>query len=285
MQIKPFDAGVELRVETDRATYLPGDEIAVRVVLKGRAETRIEEGWVGLVATLRSTYREYRGAGQRRHLARVGGSERAIPDSARFLEARTLWPGSHVERTVALTLPPTAPPTASGAIIAVGWSVRAALDVRRANDPEAETPIIVLAPRSTHADRAGRAVWLNAPAEETLDLAFDLPTRSLRPGDDLSGTLLLTPRREFDREEVSRGQGLIQEKVERAARLALDAPLAAGSTRDVAFTLPVPADACPALETERTAVRWLLRAVLDRPFRRDPVAIAEINVYNGDDAR
>lgn len=292
MAIKPFDAGVDLRVETDQTTYLPGAEIVVRVTLKGRAETRVEQGWVGLVATHRYTYREYQGAGQHRHLARVKASERAILDSARFLDARTLWPGSHVDQTVTLTLPAAAPPTATGAITAVAWTVRAALDVRRANDPEAEAPISVLAPASAHADRAERALWLNLPAEETLDLAFELPTRSLRPGADLAGRLLLTPRRELEtrairvelvrREEVDRGHGLVEEKVARAARLELDAPLVAGSLRDIAFTLPIPADACPALETNRLAVRWLLRAVLDRPFRRDPVAMLELNISNGD---
>ncbi len=292
LPFKPFDAGIDLRLQTDRATYFPGDEIAVRVVLKGRAETRIEQGWVGLVATHRYTYGEYRWSGQSRYLARVRARDRAVADSSRFLDARTLWPGSHVERTIALTLPRTAPPTGTGAITSLAWKVRAVVAVRRSNDPEVETPIIVLAPASAHADRIGRAVWLNAPAEELVQASFELATRSLQPGEEIAGRLQLTPRREIEaravrvelvrREEVSRGEGMVEEEVERSARLPLDGPLAAGADQSFDFTLPVPADACPARELGPSAVRWLLRAVLDRPLRRDPIAVLELNVSHGD---
>lgn len=293
MPTLPFAAGVEIAVESDRALYLPGEVIEARVTIRGRAETRVEEGWLGLVVTHRYTYRERQvsSRGQRRTV-RVCGSEREVAASARFMGERTIWPGDWIEERASLTVPVGAPASGVGAIVAVGWTVRAALDVRRANDPEAEVPVGVLAPRETHADRAERGPWRNDIAEETMAAGFDLATRHVRPGEAVEGRLRLTAaaaamdarglRVELvRREEVSREEGLIEERVVSQAGIALDAPLAAGVEQGFDFAVPVPVDACPGLETGRSAVRWLLRAVVDLPRRRDPVAVVELNVFNG----
>jgi hypothetical protein len=290
MRFNPFAERATLQVQTDCPHYLPGETVRVRVRVETEDDLAVEEGRVELIATNRYTYRDRdRDRDGDRTSRQVTTSEDEVAAVARFLEAGTIAPGA-TEHEAALPLPAAAPPTGTGEIAAVAWKVRAALGVPRANDPDAETPIAVLAPAAAHADRAAR------PAEESdplaFALAFELPPRSVRAGQAIAGTLRLEPREEIElrevrvelvrREEVARGDGNTAETVVETARVEGEARLAGGEARSYPFAVTVTADACPCLQTRRTRVRWLLRAVLNRPLRSDYTAAVDLNVFNAD---
>ena len=57
-----------------------------------------------------------------------------------------------------------------------------------------------------------------------------------------------------------------------------DLSLQSGETRDWSFSLDVGQVSMPSLKTEKSSVRWLVRAVLDRSLRTDPKVEQEIDV-------
>ena len=290
MPFNLFGKKAGLAVQTDRTSYQPGEAMTVLVTVQGEDELDIEEGRVELICTNRYTYRYERTTDEgRRSVEETTASDDKVVTVQRFLEAGTIDPGSVAEHRVTVPLPAGVPASGAGAITAVSWKVRAALNVKRASDPEAEMPITVLAPAAAHADRAQSPPQSDAAL--AADLAFDLPTRSLRPGDSLAGTFRVIPQTEIDaqevrvelvrREEVRRSEGLTRETVAANAAFGGDATLQPGQQREFPFALTVPTDACPTLETEQTSVRWLLRGVVGRRFRGDYTLTAELNVYTG----
>ena len=291
MPFNLFGKKAELEVRTDRTTYRPGEAIGVQVRVRGEDELQIEEGRVELIVTNRYTYRdETRDSDGDRTIRRVTTAGDTVVAVQRFLEAGTIEPGSTAEQTLTILLPAGVPATGTGEITAVAWKVRAALNVKRAGDPDAEFPITILAPAATHADRAARQP--ESDAALAANLAFEVPTRSLRAGTAIEGTFQVTPHDAIDaqevrvelvrREEVRRGEGLTEETVIASAAFGGDARLHPGQAREFPFALAVPPDACPTLDTEYTTVRWLLRGVINRRLRADHTLSQELNVYNVD---
>ena len=117
-----------------------------------------------------------------------------------FLGEGTVPSGSHPEQTLSLRLPRMAPPTGNGSITAVSWLARAALNVKWANDPDAEVPITVLSSedRSTHGARSHPTVDTGG----AVDLEFDLPSRVVHTGSVIAGKLHVVPREEVEAREV-----------------------------------------------------------------------------------
>ena len=62
------------------------------------------------------------------------------------------------------------------------------------------------------------------------------------------------------------------------ATLERDPSLQSGNTREWSFSLDVGQVGMPSLTTEKSSVRWLVRAVLDRNLRTDPKVEQEIEV-------
>lgn len=288
MPFNPFAKRAELDLGTDKTSYRPGEEVRLLVRVRGEDDLVIEEGRAELVCSNRYTYRdEERDADGDRSVRSITTTDDDSVAVARFLDAGTLRPGDAAERSVALRLPAGAPPTGVGAITALTWKVRVALNVKRASDPDAELPIVVLAPAA-----GGPDLPPESDAGAAADLAFDLPDRALRTGQRLEGAFLITPRDAIVaqqvrvelvlREEVARGDGNRRDTTVAEATFDDEIDLQPGHPRWFPFVLTVPTDACPSLQTQRTRVGWLLRGVVNRRLRSDHVLLAEMHVANAD---
>jgi len=134
--------------------------------------------------------------------------------------------------------------------------------------------------------------------------ALDLDIQSGRrlvPGAELSGSVTVTPRRAGSaralrlelvlQENVEHGpwlgddparnpsdQGKRAETVVDCVQLAGQHELERGNPRSYPFTLPVPPQLpAPSMHTPEFSLRWLLRAVLDRPLHKDPYVEVELH--------
>ena len=287
MPFNPFAKSAELDILTDRASYRPGDEVTVQIAVRADGDLKIEEGWVELIARHRYTYRDR----ERDHEGRSRTVRKTTTDNdvvalKLFLGEGTVPSGSHPEQTLSLRLPRMAPPTGNGSITAVSWLARAALNVKWANDPDAEVPITVLSSedRSTHGARSHPTVDTGG----AVDLEFDLPSRVVHTGSVIAGKLHVVPREEVEarevrielvrRETVRRDEGLHEETIERRVASDLDRPLTPGQDRSFPFSFYVPVTACPVLDTSCSSVRWYLRGVINRRFRSDYTVTLGINV-------
>jgi hypothetical protein len=204
--------------------------------------------------------------------------------------AGRVLPGEHA---VTLALPPDALPSATKV---VWWSVRAVIDRRHGIDVKARAPVEVLAGPERFADEAtSQARYVG---EHCVQL--EAPTRTMRPGEAISGNVIVGPTRAMTVGKLFVGlartvgtkdgydtaaavtQSLIDESLD----------LQAGEIRKYPFTLTLPDDADPTVLGRSTTppcdshVAWALTAVAE-PLRAPgdkyadkPGVSVGVNVYN-----
>jgi hypothetical protein len=182
------------------------------------------------------------------------------------------------------------PPTSVGHGGSSLWLVRCEVKcVGRFPDP-VEVPVVVLAPElPMPADPPVR----EGGGTPLCTISFHgLPRTSVSPGTTLRGTVRLTAKDDLTARGVrvelarivtidsGRGKGTVRRSV---TEVTASGPLELRprQPKDLAFTVEVPADAGPSIVSEDYRVDWLLRAVIDRRFRRDEVWEQTIAVHTG----
>lgn len=280
----------EIEVAVEKDTCLPGDIVNVSVKVAGKEELDIEDGRVALVCANRYVYQYQTTDSQDNQVYRTEEATDEVEAAGeRILEKKTIMPGSYTAHEVAFRVPLTAAPSAGGEITNVEWKVRVTLVVRGAPDVIEELPLTVLSTSESYASWAESDPYLDAHG--LCDLEFRLPGRTFRPGERIEGTLVITPRQDFESrplsvelvrtEVVSRASGNVSETVEASEVLDESPRYQTGSVREYAFALDVPEAARPCLETDQTYVAWRLRAVMKRRMAFDPELQLLLNVYNG----
>ena len=199
-------------------------------------------------------------------------------------------PGEHV---VSLALPDDALPSATKV---VWWSVKAVIDRRHGIDVKAHAPVEVLAGPERFADEAtGEARHVG---EDCLEL--ELSTRTLRPGEAITGNVLVRPARGMTLTAIFVGftrTVATKDGTDTTAvvpQRLLDEPLdlEAGDTRKYPFDLTLPDDADPTVLGKTTTppcsshIAWVVTAVAepvrspdDRGDTKPGVGL-DVNVYN-----
>jgi hypothetical protein len=279
---------VEIEVAAEKDTYLPGDAVNVSVRVTGKEDLDIQEGRVALVCANRYIYRYTTTNSDGDRVSRTSEvTEEA--GNERILEEGTIRSGSYSGRDLVFKIPLTAAPSASGEITNVEWKVRVTLLIRGAPDVIEELPLTVLSTSESYANWAENAPELDSHG--VCEMEFRLPGQSFRVGERIEGSLLLTPRQDFEarslrvelvcREIVPRASGNSSETVE-ASEVGDESPqLQMGLSREYTFAMDVPEAAGPSLKTEQTYVGWWLRAVVDRGLAFDYELKQLLNVYNG----
>ncbi len=281
---------VKIEVAVEKDTYLPGDVVNLSVRIMGKEQLDIKDGRVALVCANRYVY-SYTSTGSdgdQTHHSKVVTEEVAAA-SERVMEEGAIRSGSYSEHKLAFEVPPTAPPSASGEITNVEWKIRVTLGVRKAPDVIEERLVTVLSPSWFYANWAESAPELDSAG--VCEMGFRLPGRSFRVGGRIEGTLIVSPRQDFEartvrvelvrREIVPREAGNTAETVQASAVIDESPRFQAGSSREYAFAMEVPEAAGPCLKTEQTYVGWWLRAVVDRGMAIDYELKQLLNVYNG----
>jgi hypothetical protein len=281
---------VEIEVTAEKDTYLPGEDVKVGVSVMGKDELDIEEGRMALVCANRYVYQYTTTDSNDNQVYRTkeATDEVTVADE-RILDEGTIRSGSYSGRDLVFRLPLTAAPSASGEITNVEWKVRVTLLIRGAPDVIEEMPLRVLSTSESYANWAEIAPELDSHG--VCEMEFRLPSRGVRIGERIEGTLVLTPRQDFEArslsielvrlEVVSRGSGNSSESVE-ASQVVDESPrYQTGSIREYAFAIDVPQAAGPCLETEQTYVGWTLKTVVDRAMAFNAELKQLLNVYNG----
>jgi hypothetical protein len=195
------------------------------------------------------------------------------------------------EHTVTLQFPPDAPPTVyepSGFGEVVTWEVRAILDRRMAMDPDASVPIHV----ASFPDQYSH--WAASPPvakSHEIPMAFDqLSSRTLRPGEQLTGVLTINPREsakgrsvrvQFERRRTDTPDNMEHVETSTEVELARDVKLEAGQQLQYPFQIPLPEGMPPTFAASRSYMHWYLEGIVDRKLRSDFVVEAEVVVYTG----
>ena len=275
---------VDVQISVNKSDFHAGDKLDARVALLPNGDYRLRHGRVELVCIETWVQRIDSQYGSSYHRK----TEVLSSQGETFLEDQTVRNGVPYSADLRVAVPRDALPTLRGELVqkiepGIAWAVRVDLNVARARDIKESQEVTVV---PTPAPRNERPV--PTVAESTrggCPLTLELSRSEARSGDRVDGTLRAVPqgdvtaseaRVELVREEkfgnTAKNQVVDQVTFER------DLSLQSGEEREWSFSLEVGRVAMPSLKTEKSSVRWLVRAVLDRSLRTDPKVEQDIAV-------
>ena len=167
----------------------------------------------------------------------------------------------------------------------VEWKLRAVVDRKMGNDAEAEEPFTVL----SNPDALRSWAESSMPPSERVRMMLDVPTRLVKPGDTINGTLRIAPVQPVEgrgvRVQLKRDRRDQDNKGEEdtpvTVQLTGEGAMPAGADETLPFTLQVPADAPPSFRAQYNEQHWFVEGVIDVARALDPVVRLEIVVTTG----
>lgn len=282
----PFGLGgskTTLLLRLDKREYSAGDIVRATVSVGGSIDDKAQGARLELLYT--NHYKKW---------GRDSDNDREIYNKTNdvVVASRPLSEGTAVqlgERTVEVTIPADAPPSAPDM---VDWKVKAVIDRRRAGDVTSEVPIQVASRPDQY------AAWAERPptVERGCEMELRIPGRSYALGSTVSGTLFLRAEEDFDANEIR--VDLLRDRLDspgndevtqtdkaRSVPVAGDTKFAAGDTKELPFQIEIPADQPPSFEAASNSMRWFLEGVASRRLRDDFNVRAELNVHSARPAR
>jgi hypothetical protein len=304
---------IDIELATDRQAYLPGDAVTAFVRLDPREDLEDVECSVALVHVDRfptgdGTHTDDRavageyvlaedhlGAGATRELTAVLPVPRRITPPEKPVDCadeRFPLSGDDADpESYDSWIEPDerwGPPTSVGPGASSLWLVRCEVTGSRTFPDPVEVPIAVLAPETAMPVEPPVRLGGGTPL---CTVSFSgLPRRSVPPGTALRGSVRLTAKDHLKargvRIELARHTTVTSGRGHTAVRHCVATVAASGPLelpprlpKDLAFTVVVPGDAGPSIVSEDYRVDWVLRAVIDRPLRRDEVWEQTIAVH------
>ena len=279
-----------VKITTEPAPTVLGGTVSAVVTITGEPDRKVRGAKAQLVRTAihRVTQTNVTDHGSHDSLLHEAVVIAEVPVSA----AGGPMPG---EQVVSLRIPADGLPSATDQ---VRWSVRAVIDRRHGPDISAESAIEVLAGPERFASEATSDARYKG--ERCIDL--ELSTRTLRPGDSITGNVILRPARAIKVTEVvvtfavtlPVKKGLEGTAVAARILLTEQLDLQPGDTKKLPFELTLPADAAPTVRGSLTTppchsiISWDVGAEAksvalgDSKTAANGFAYLGINVYNAD---
>jgi hypothetical protein len=285
---KLINPSVQVDVSTDEETVVAGQPFEVTVRLVADRLVEISDGEVELVrgAAVTHSVRQWGGAG-----GPVSVRSSAVIARAALDLTGPLGAGQQLVRRITVQTPP-GEATIAGQLVQQHYTLRARIHAAGGRGGEAAAPVTI-----TSAD-AGRE-WIADMAPAVDDAGFavlgfeESSSRRLVAGVPVTGVVTVAPGHTGSaravRVELVLGEHVparADEPTEEdrdAATVVTAVPVAEhldlepGRVLRWPFTLrvPIPLPA-PSISTPEFTLRWLLRAVLDRPLRPDPTTTVEL---------
>ena len=290
--LKGGKAQINLTVDHSDQVYHPGETVHVRVNVIGEKDLKIQQGRVALLYSEEYQYRheEYEtdSDGNRETVTQTDWKtdERQLGQTV-FLPETTITAGSNQNFEFDFAIPPNSPPSAQGNIIHIKWLVKATLDRKLASDVEAKAEITVV--NIPPGQQTGEGRYGNSSEPLEADLQLVLPSLEFVLGETISGTLVVTPQKGFDvnevrvtlvqRENVPEAEGNTH-AAEQKIKLSPQVKLQAGQQLSFPFNITVPSGGSPSCQTPNGTIAWSLIGTLARRLRKDTNVEENVTVYS-----
>ena len=274
----------DLSIHVDKSELLPGEELEARVVLLPESDFHVRQGTIALVCTenyVQKTSSQYGTHYSRKRQTLYNMEER-------FLNDVTVRNGVPHSTDVRLAVPPDALPTLNGIKVShvepgIAWEVTAFLDVAGARDIRYSQSVSVSSPPAVD-DVRTRPVVAQTKHEQCA-LTLTVSKGDARSGDTLEGDLRAEMLQDVTAEEVRvalvRAEKFGNEQKNRTVdevTFEREVSLRPDQLREWRYKLDVGHVDVPSLKTEKSSVRWLVKAWLTRNMRRDLGIEQEIRV-------
>jgi hypothetical protein len=237
------------------------------------AVAHFERGWTGAGGT-------------------VSSRRSTVLDRAELDAAGPLAAEQHLVRQVILRVPADEA-TVDGYLVQQQCTVRARLRLAHGRDPEAGAAVRVVSAAANRSWVTDTAAVADDAGIATLGIE-ELSTRQLHGGVPISGRVTVAPHR-VGRADGVRVELVLDERVPaRLGEMPLEedrgrtsvvaavpligsVDLEPGRVLQLPFTIRGPVQLpAPSISAPEFTLRWLLRAVLDRPLHRDPTTTLEL---------
>ena len=274
----------DLSIHVDKTEVRPGEELEARIVLLPGSDFHVRQGTVALVGT--ETYVQKTSSQYGTHYSRKRQTLYSMEES--FLNDITVRNGVPHSTDVRLTVPPDALPTMKGIKVShvepgVTWEVTSFLDVAGAKDIRCEEQVVVLRPHAT--DDVSSSPVVAQTKHEQCAMTLTVSNGEARSGDTLEGDLRAELLQDVTAEEIRvalvRSEKFGNEEKNRTideVTFEREVLLRPGQLREWRFKLDIGQVDVPTLKTEKSSVRWLVKAWLTRNMRRDLRIEQEIRV-------
>ena len=274
----------DLSIHVDKNELQPGEELEARVVLVPKSDFHVRHGMIELVCT--ETYVQKTSSQYGTYYNRKTATLYSVGET--FLNDATVRNGVPHLTDVRLAVPADAMPTMSGTKVShvqpgITWGVTAFLDVAGARDIRCSQPVTVLSPSAPDDVRSRPAVAQTK--YEQCALTLTVSSGEARSGDTLDGDLRAEMLQDVTAEEIkvalvrSEKFGNVEKnRTVDEVTFERDVSLRPGHLREWQFKLDVGEVDVPSLKTEKSSVRWLVKAWLTRNMRRDLRIEQEIRV-------
>lgn len=283
-----FGKKADITIAPERPVYVSGETVTAHIRIVGQKGIHVTRGDVELVSSTRYRVRSRdRHGDDRNTYDYTWHTDDVVCGAATILQDVPLTEGQVVEQAVAFVIPPDASPSGGGSITSVEWSVRVRLDVK-GFDAKAAAVIGVLSPPSY-----GMAAAHEPPVHKADDCVMQLAlaNRSVPVGGVVEGTVTVTPRAEMKAKRLrlrleraewvpAREGNSDTDKVAQPVLAEDLGTMPAGVPATFPFSIQLPPNLCPTLQTRQSSVRWRLVAEVDRRLRKDEEVEVAINVYS-----
>ena len=257
----------EIEIETTGGLSQPGGTIDVQVTIRSHSGSQIKTGQVKLACTEQSWQKDSASdSGQGRLQSNQVLSQPLVQS---FITDAEVKSGEPLSRYARFQVPADAPPTVHGAIAQVSWEVTANLEFDTGKTATKSQEITVLTspvavPRRSAADLTEEATFSGCTLG--MVLVNDVVDASGYLEGELRARMNVTDQaREIRMELISIETAGDRQSESVRERLSLETNVQLTVNRPYvwAFSLPVPERTLPTLKTGKTAVSWLLKAVVE----------------------
>ena len=274
----------DLSIHVDKTELHPSEELDARVTLVPKSDFRVRHGMIELVCT--ETYVQKTSSQYGTYYNRKTENRYSVGET--FLNDATVRDGAPYSTDVKLVVPADAMPSMSGTKVShvqpgITWEVTAFLDVAGARDIHCRQPVSVFSPPAPD-DVRSRPVVAQIRHEQCA-LTITVSSGEARSGDTLDGDLRAEMLQDVTAEGIrvalvrSEKFGNVEKnKTVDEVTFDRDVSLRPGHLREWRFKLDVGEVGLPSLKTEKSSVRWLVKAWLTRNMRRDLRIEQEIRV-------
>ena len=275
----------DITLKISEGPLYPGSTVNVEVTVSAEENFSIRSGSVELICT--EVYWQMVHTGKSVHAQR--SKHKLLKVKEQFVNNTKFSLGTYIKKQVNLVIPDGLPPTVIGKTVNIGWQLKASLNVIKMRDIHeqielAVQPIATAIPvfGESYSDPSNKASSSSDEGELTLFLKSELGTG----GETLRGSLEFRVGKDISAREirmeleVKESAGVKSSKtIADTVMLAEQTLLASGHYRKWPFELRIPDEPPPTVKTYNSSVIWLVKGIIDKPWKRDFSVIYPIQIY------
>jgi hypothetical protein len=275
---------IDIEVKTPSSPLILGNTISIDILISPKESFEIRSGLVEFTCT--EVHWQWVSHGKSSSVQKVKNV--LLKMKEQYLDSTHLIAGTSIRESVNLLIPANLPPTVKGKIVDIRWQIKVSMNVIKLRDvhQKCEVPVlpaVVVLPRPKSSEREFSERRTKSSGTGELSMSLDSEITS---GNTLYGALEIIVKKTLEARairvqlEVKESAGAKSSKrVMVVEILENKTTLVGGGYRKWKFSIKVPAKVPSTYSTEKSSVKWTLKGIIDKCWKRDFTVSVPIQVY------